>query len=257
VSSTVNAGSGIRTGRFWEIDAARGVAIVLMVVYHLVFDLAFLGGYDIQPSTGFWGYFADFIASTFMFLVGMSLSISSARARASGRESFLRYLRRGAGIFALGMLITVVTWVLFPGQAIVFGMLHLIGVSIPLAYPFVRLGPVSLLAGVAAILAGIYLQAIQPVDFPWLVWLGLRYEGFWSLDYRPLLPWFGIALLGIFAGNVLYQGGVRRFNLPDVHWFAPLALLAFLGRHSLLIYMIHQPILITLLTALGIIKVWG
>jgi uncharacterized membrane protein len=247
--------SRFKPGRFWEIDAMRGVAVVLMIIYHLVFDLAFLCGYDIQPSSGLWFYFASLIATMFMFLVGVSLTISHSRARVAGGGGFLKYLRRGAGIFALGMLITVVTWVLYPQQAIIFGMLHLIGVSIPLAYPFVRLRVPNLVMGLAVFAVGTYLLTSVVVDFPWLVWLGVQYRGFWSLDYRPLLPWFGVTLVGLFAGNTLYAGGVRRFALPDLSGAWPVRVLTLMGRHSLLIYMIHQPVMIAVLTALGIIDI--
>jgi uncharacterized membrane protein len=71
------------------------------------------------------------------------------------------------------------------------------------------------------------------------------------VDYYPVLPWFGLALLGIFTGYSLYPQGVRRFSLPDGSAFPPFQALRFLGRHSLLIYVIHQPILIGLLMALG------
>src|ERR671910_3542262 len=91
--------------RFWEVDAARGVAIVMMVVYHLTYDLDTFGGYGIESTSGFWARFADATASAFLFLVGVSLAISYARASAGhpGRSLFGKYLLRGIRIFAYGM----------------------------------------------------------------------------------------------------------------------------------------------------------
>ena len=91
--------------RFWEVDAARGVAIAMMVVYHLMYDLDYFGGYDIESTSGFWARFAD-TAGTFLFLVGVSLAISYSRASAArpGRSLFGKYLLRGIRIFATGWL---------------------------------------------------------------------------------------------------------------------------------------------------------
>jgi uncharacterized membrane protein len=82
---------------------------------------------------------------------------------------------------------------------------------------------------------------------PWLLWLGLAPEGFYSLDYLPLLPWFGVVLMGIALGDFLYHGYKRRIALPDLGGALLVRPLAFLGRNSLLIYFVHQPALIALL----------
>src|SRR5215212_11790531 len=91
--------------RFWEVDAARGVAIAMMVVYHLTYDLDTFGGYGIESTSGFWAYFADATASAFLLLVGISLAISYSRA-GGGNGLFAKYLRRGLRILAYGMALT-------------------------------------------------------------------------------------------------------------------------------------------------------
>jgi uncharacterized membrane protein len=109
---------------------------------------------------------------------------------------------------------------------------------------------VTLIAGVVVIAAGVYVDTLV-VSYPWLVWLGVKQGGLYMVDYYPILPWFGLALLGIFAGHSFYHRGVRGFSLPNLAAVPPLRGLRFLGRHSLLIYVIHQPILIGLFIALG------
>jgi uncharacterized membrane protein len=90
--------------------------------------------------------------------------------------------------------------------------------------------------------------------FPWLVWLGFRPHGFHSIDYIPLLPWFGIFLLGIFMGDTFYGEGKRGFKFPELdNWVA--GKICFIGRHSLMIYMTHQIVIIFILQIfLGIPK---
>jgi uncharacterized membrane protein len=225
----------------------------MMVVYHLTYDLDTFGGYGIESTSGFWARFADATASAFLLLVGISLAISYSRAGAEP-GLFGKYLRRGLRIFAYGMALTVVFLALGLG-VVAFGILHLIGVSIILAYPLLRYRLANLLLGVSVIAVGWYMRAHNvSSESPWLLPLGVVPENLVMPDYRPLLPWFGVVLLGLFAGNVLYGGGRRPAGVARK---APLAArpLVPLGRNSLLIYLVHQPILIALLAGLGVIEV--
>jgi uncharacterized membrane protein len=93
------------------------------------------------------------------------------------------------------------------------------------------------------------------VDFPWLIWLGLTPAGFQTLDYFPLLPWFGVTMLGIFMGNIAYPGYRRKYNLIDLSNQQLISALELMGRNSLLIYIVHQPLLVFLLYATGFVDV--
>jgi len=238
--------------RFWEVDAARGVAIIMMVVYHTTYDLDTLGGYDIQSTSGLSALFADVTAGLFLFLVGVSLAISRARTRRTGWSLFRKYLARGLRILAYGMVLTVVFLVLRMG-VVAFGILHLIGVSIILAYPFLRLRFTNLVLGVLIFAAGLYIMALDPTSQSfWLLPFGVVPEGVMMPDYRPLLPWFGVVLIGLFFGNVVYGSGGRLAGLTDKAPVPARPLLP-LGRNSLFIYLIHQPIVVAVLAALGIV----
>jgi len=234
-------------GRFWEVDAARGVAILMMVVYHFTFDLYAFGGYDVDAVTGFWARFADATASLFLFLVGVSLAISSRR----GGGGFRKYLLRGLSIFGYGMLLTAIFLVFGMGM-VAFGILHLIGVSIVLSYPFLKLRFANLALGAVIFAAGLYVQAGAPTGSAWLLPFGVVPEGWAMPDYRPLLPWFGVVLIGLFFGNVVYGDGRRPAGLPAAAPVLARPLLP-LGRNSLAIYLVHQPVMIVLLAALGVV----
>lgn len=241
--------------RVWEIDVLRGIAVVAMVLYHFSYDLAyFVGLFDV----GFFrsGVGLDIgraIGGSFIFLAGLSLALSYGRAsRSSGRKLFLKYLGRGLRIFSYGLLITFATWVFVPREMILFGILHLIGASIILAYPFLGLKLPNGALGLVCIAIGLYLRGFS-ADHPWLAWLGIRPDSL-MLDYWPIFPWFGVALLGIFAGNTLYGGASKRAagTTPPLPAVRPLA---FLGRHSLSVYLVHQPILIATLILLGVARI--
>jgi len=235
--------------RFWEIDALRGVAIVMMVIYHLMWDLLFFGVFtNLALQQGFWKYFQRTTASTFIFLVGVALVVSYKRDMNHTKANFRKFLWRGAKIFGWGMILSVLVRLAGVGR-IDFGILHLIGAAIILAYPF--LGYRWSNIGLWALLNGVgYLLQPVGVGTTWLVWLGIKPTAYYYLDYFPLIPWFGVVLLGIGVGNLLYGNNQRRFSLPTLSHLAPVHGLQWLGRRSLVIYLLHQPVLFALLFAI-------
>jgi uncharacterized membrane protein len=237
--------------RFWEVDFLRGIAICMMVASNAVTDLQYFTGY--AGLGAFWFWFARATASLFLLLAGVSLTLSYSRAAASGAAGFPKFLRRGLWIFWWGLAITAVTWLFLGSDLVLFGVLHLIGISIIISYPLIKRKLASLAAGIAAIAAGLGLQATS-FGFPWLLWLGLMPSGYRSVDYFPLLPWFGVVLVGISLGNILYAGGKRKFKMR-MHENEATGLLSFLGRHSLVIYLLHQPVILSILWAAGIIRI--
>ena len=230
--------------RFWEIDALRGFAIILMVIFNYSFALSFLGIYTLNAGSEYWWLFPRLIAGIFIFLVGISLSISR-------RRQYRHFFKRGLWIFSLGLLATLATW-LYVGQGfVVFGILHLIGLSVILAPLFFRLGRWNVAIGLILFVFGFYLNSLT-FAHPWLLWLGLVPSGFFTIDYFPLLPWFGFVLIGLAVGNRLYPKAKRSFSFPDLSRTNIIKQLSFLGRHSLLIYVVHQPLLIAAIMILSV-----
>ncbi|MBN1581870.1 MAG: DUF1624 domain-containing protein [Anaerolineae bacterium] len=229
--------------RYWEIDALRGVAIIWMIGFHLTWDLVFYGLVRVHMGRNPWPWFSRIIATMFLTLAGISLVISASKSR--GTPGFRKHLFRGARIFGFGLVITAITYFFLGDEFVVFGILHLIGFSIVAAYPFMpyRRRWFTLLAGIIILAAGNWLNR-QIVFTPWLIWLGINEFGRGMADWYPILPWFGMVLVGIWIGHMLYTAGQRRFSLPDWSDVPGIRQLAFLGRHALLIYLIHQPLLV-------------
>ena len=115
-----------------------------------------------------------------------------------------------------------------------------------LAIPFLKFRRTNLVLGVAVILFGVCLQKLS-FGFPWLLWLGFIPSGFYTFDYFPIFPWFGIFLIGIFFCNLLYANGKRTFRIPDLSGNRIIKFLSLLGRKSLYIYLLHQPIIFAFL----------
>ncbi len=232
--------------RFWEVDFSRGIAIILMIIYNWSFALRYLNIFSFD-GWFYWFVFPRLIAIMFLFIAGISLVLSHGGAKKNVNS---KHILRGLKIFSLGILITLVTWLLFPQDFIVFGILHLIGASIILAIPLLKYKKLSLLLGALFIAIGFALQNFR-FDFAWLVWLGFIPQNFQSLDYFPILPWFGVVLLGLYFGNLFYQKGKRNFRIRDISQYSAVKIICLAGRNSLIIYLTHQPALIAILLILG------
>ncbi|HIH92853.1 TPA: DUF1624 domain-containing protein [Methanosarcina acetivorans] len=245
------------SNRYWEIDCLRGFAVILMLGYHFLYDLDFFGLSDVDLKSGTLLYIGRGAAFLFILISGTALSISRSRALASealgkSEENFSKYLKRGLRLLSMGMIITGITWIFFPGQYILFGILHFFGVSAMLAYPFLKYGKENLLFSLFFVFIGFYLKE-RTFKFSTLLWIGFRPEGFTTLDYFPLFPWFGVLLAGIFLGNSLYKGGNRQFEVPEADKFLLPKPLSRIGEHSLFIYFIHQPLFLGFLLLTGLL----
>lgn len=227
------------TSRIEAIDLARGVALVAMAIYHFTWDLEFFGYADPgMTAQGGWKLFARAIASSFLFLVGVSLVLGHGKGiRWNG------FLRRLAMVAAAAAAISIVTYIAVPGGFIFFGILHQITVASLLGLLFLRLlAAVTLIAAVAVIAAPNFLRSTF-FDHPAWWWLGLGSFNPRSNDYVPVFPWFGAVLAGIGAARLAEAQGLfaRLAAMRPGAWSRPLL---FAGRHSLAFYLIHQPVLI-------------
>ena len=234
-------GFEIYTGRrYWEIDLLRGVGITMMVISNFVTDLQLFLNYSSHRT--FWLGFAITTASIFVFASGLSMWISYSRTLGKKPNPYWKYLRRFFKLFGLGLLITATTY--FLGMTIHFGILHFLGLATLLGVLFYRFGRLNALWAVFFILGHLVLRNFH--DGLWLLPVGVLPENYFAPDYFPVFPWFGVFLLGMTAGSVFYPDGRRKREIglpssPLVHF------VAFAGRHTLLIYLVHQPILVGLL----------
>ncbi len=230
-----------RRGRIWAIDALRGVALIAMATYHFSWDLEYFG--YLEPGTvgtGGFKMYARLIAGSFLFLAGISLVLGhypAIRTRA--------FVIRFAKIAAAALVITVATWFAFPDSFIFFGILHSIAAASLIGLLFLRLPAILTLAvAAAAFAAPLYLRSAI-FDTPALLWVGLSETLPRSNDYVPLLPWLAPFLAGIAAARVALGFGWFEKLRTDgsARWKTALSTA---GRHSLIIYLVHQPVLFAL-----------
>lgn len=219
--------------RIWELDALRGLMILGVVIVHLLFDLDYFLGIDVVKNPVL-QYCLDRCGFLFVILSGVSVTL--------GRHN----VRRGLQVFGCGMVITIVTAGMYLlGMAdkfivIYFGVLHLLGVCMLLWPCFKKLPPWLLaILGILFVALGVWMRGVRVGTF-WLVPFGLVFPGFSSSDFFPLFPHLGWFLLGAAGGRMVYKE--KRSKIP-APWSSRFRFLQFCGRHSIWIYLVHQPVL--------------
>jgi uncharacterized membrane protein len=246
-------------GRWGALDVARGLAVLAMVCFHLIWDLGHFGYIAASiPWSAPVKAFGHSIAFSFLFIAGLSLSL----AHRDGVH-WRAFWRRFAIVAGAAGLVSLGTYIVFPNAFVFFGILHCIAAASLLALGFLFLPwPAALVAG-ASIFAAPYFLASPDVNSKWLLWLGLSTSEPFTQDWRPFFPWAGAMLLGLGAGRLLLSSTQRapapaeaaeasaaeppdwlRSNraLPaqETQRITPLG---FIGQRSLLIYLVHQPLL--------------
>jgi uncharacterized membrane protein len=235
--------ASLTAARWPAVDLARGGALVAMVIYHLVWDLSFYGLID--PDTASrpeWKLFANGIAATFLALAGAGIALAADRPL-----DWPRVTRRLAIIAGAAGLVTGATLYAMPDAPVWFGILHCIALSSLLALPF-RRAPVLLTLLVAgAVFALGQWEGSAAFNAPGWLWLGLGTRVPTAVDYVPLVPWFGCVLAGLAAMRLMLTAGQLAGPRAWLERWRPGdrigAWLARLGRWTLPIYLLHQPVL--------------
>ncbi len=226
--------------RLEVVDLARGLALLAMFVFHFAYDLSYFGLIETDvPAEPGWRWFARLIAGSFLTLVGISLVLATRNGL--NRPAFLKRL---AMVAAAAALVTLATYFAMPRSFIFFGILHHVALGSVLALPFLRL-PVGAIAGAAVAAFALPILVAHPLlDQPWLAWLGFSRAPIVTADFVPVFPWFGCVLSGMVLARLALP---RLAASPLAGWHAstlPARLVVWGGRHSLLVYLVHQPVFI-------------
>ncbi len=214
--------------RLLWLDALRGFAIVLMIVFHFCYDLRYFGWVDWNvPNGDKWWQFRYVIIALFSFTIGISLSL--AHDKSFKKQVFLKRLVQ---LIAGALAVTVMSLFLFPSSWIYFGILHFIVVASIISALFIKHPKVALGLGLL-ILMGYNLSLVNS-DMPF-VWIGL--SPWEAEDYVPLFPWLGVIFIGVGVARFL---PITNFDITRNAVTKPLALM---GKHGLIVYLVHQPLL--------------
>jgi uncharacterized membrane protein len=245
--------------RLEVVDAARGLAIAMMIAYHSCFDLTYYGWAHwamlVDPG---WVAWRSTIVASFLFLTGISLALRDAREQSIARPAANQaFVRRWLQIAGAALLVTAGSVLLFPATFIYFGVLHFVAVALWLCRRASRLGIGAAALGLVAVALGVLIHA-SAFDAMAVNWIGFPAHKPITEDYVPLFPWLGVVLIGCGLGALWTRRDCRLpTGLSSVRRAAPRAVraaLAVAGRWSLTIYLLHQPVLIG---AMALVKALG
>lgn len=221
--------------RLFKIDALRGITLISMIAYHTMWDLVYLYGiriswYDKIPGA----VWQQSICWTFILLSGFSWSLGH------------HHLKRSLTVFISGALVTLATFLFMPDEVVLFGILTFIGTAMLLMIPIDRVlknagSPASSFLIPVSFVLFLVTKNIYYSSFPGgnylTAFLGFPFPGFFSTDYFPVIPWFFLYLTGYFISRALPDSAsnvlIKSICPP----------LEFIGRHTLIIYMLHQPVI--------------
>jgi uncharacterized membrane protein len=224
-------------GRLHALDFTRGIACLSMPIFHTVYNLYVVGLID-SPWTRhtFWQVYQVLGLGTFVLVSGMAFTISTRN-----KVNWLRLYKRALKLGAIALAISIVTYIAMPERFVRFGVLHFFATTIILA-PLLRPLRLWLVApGLLIIAIGFVVTKAGLYPEPWLYITGLMSERPRSMDYIPLVPWFGVFLLGMGLANLLPTTFKKTAAKP---WMKPII---WLGQHSLSFYIIHQIVVFGLL----------
>jgi uncharacterized membrane protein len=205
------------------LDILRAIAVIWMIIFHVTYDMRMFGLNEIDFSIGFWYAFPRVIAGTFLFCVGIALNYTHA-----GKVSTAAMIKRLKKLGISALLVSLGTWIVFPNQWVYFGTLHCILAGSLFGAFFVHRRTAALIV----MLTIIMLQYGIGFDIKWVSSVLQRP----SMDFIPIYPWFWVVLAGILAGPYLSRmAPLMRLRTPKFF--------DFLGRHSLVIYLVHQPLI--------------
>ena len=213
--------------RNFEIDLLRVIAIILMIIFHIIYDLNEFVGIDINYQTGFWYWIGRVAAFTFIFISGISSGFSKNSTR------------RGIKVLAFAIVITLVTFALIKEQYIRFGILHLLGTAM-IMFPLLKRINNYILLFLSVII--IFISSIFDsvlVNTSILLPLGIMYGGFSTVDYYPIFPYLSAFIMGVIFYKKFYEQNQSIYKHNYENDF-----LILISKNSLIIYLIHQPIIV-------------
>lgn len=216
-----------KENRITELDFLRGIALIIMIYFHTIRSMHEIFGYDVSYTSTRMVYIGTFSAILFIFISGISWWFS--------RNPYKRFVL----LWAISIILSIATYIYDNSWFIKFGIIHFFAVSSLLGIVVKKINPyIMICVGIAIIISNYRITEI-PVNTNYLFFLGLKNSDFQSLDYYPLIPRFGVYLLGMSMNTLLYK------NKKSIIWnILNIKPINFVGRHTLAIYLFHQPIII-------------
>ena len=217
--------------RYHLLDTIRGIALINMIVYHFIYSMIYIFGFSMEWFGNTWTQiWQQCICWTFIIISGAAVNLGTNQ------------LKRGAEVFGCGCVVTLVTIFVTPANRIIFGILSFIGIAMIITYYLMPLYK-KLPKGIMLLLNFALFFLTKPItnyryDIKGLFFLGFKSRDFFSADYFPLIPWIFLFWFGFFGFGIILE---KYSNNPILKIKIPF--LSYIGKHTLIIYMLHQPVI--------------
>ncbi|MBZ4662913.1 MAG: putative rane protein [Caloramator sp.] len=223
--------------RITEIDLFRFTAILLMVIFHIVYDLNEFMGIDINYEVGFWYYIGKVSGLLFIIVAGISSNLGKSP------------IKKALKLYIFASIITIISFIFFKEEYIRFGILHFLATMTLLSVVLNKLNTYWLI--LIQLIAYFLYRITQSIKItnPFLIPFGFTYYGFVSVDYYPIFPYIIYYILGIFIFRLVYKRGNRilPFEVKS-------KCIEFISRRSLEIYLLHQPLILVILYSIKLLQ---
>ncbi|MEM5811552.1 MAG: heparan-alpha-glucosaminide N-acetyltransferase [Candidatus Aenigmatarchaeota archaeon] len=223
--------------RLQFLDSVRGILVILMIFFNYSFTLSYLDLFSLFPGNFiFWFLFPRFIASSFIFLSGITAFLSWKKYR---KKFWKKCVKRFLKFFLIAFLITIITYIYSNKDFVIFGIIHFFAFSSLLLPILIFLKKWNIFSGFTFLIIGLIFNNFDYNNY-FLVPFGIKPKNFSSMDYIPLFPWLSFLSFGIFFATIL-EKRIIKIKIKNT-------VLSIIGKNSFLIYLLHQPILFLILS---------
>ncbi len=225
--------------RLWLLDALKGLALILVMIFHAIFDLEYFAHCSLDCRAWHWKLCARIASILFITISGICFGMSASK---TAHYPLNKVAFRSATLLGCALLVSLTTWFIVPEGTVYFGILHFLAIAPLIVYICLSKRAMLLFLAVMC-LGGSFLIPLYHVDHSYLVWLGFVPRQFSTVDHFPLMPWLGVYLVGFLCA---YKISFDHLNLPRPNFF-PIPVLTYMGERTLLLYLAHQPLFIALI----------
>ena len=239
--------------RIWQLDFVKGIAIIAVIIANYSFALYYFGIIEQTENWFYWWLFPRMAAGTFVVVSGISLWLSYLK-----NQTLTKQAKRSMILLLIAAVVTLATYFAINTDYVLFGIMHFMALSGLVGYFVLKLNPkIShlILGGITLMFAGLFVQMVDGQNY-FFMWLGFVPYEYHAVDYFPLMPWFGLTMIGIAIGKTIFSRGAGvsiTDKLRNEKRNRAIESFCLIGRNTLAAYMLHIPVLFAVIYLIKIL----
>jgi len=245
--------------RFYEIDFIKGIAVILMVIFHIFYLCKHMNIKSYDPESPLLYFMAKLAHTTFIICMGINLTLckqKSKKNKKTNKEYHKSIIYRCMTYLVLSFMISYISYLAFGKNLFIkFGIIHFMTLGVFITSIFADKPKISILTSIIIIIINVLIESKKISFYNFNKYIGFITGlniNFNSLDYFPLIPWIAISLFGVIIGNTLYTNYNRNYKelkkiSNKIENYSILKKISTFGKNSLLIYLFHFPLIYLIL----------